>query len=82
MGSPCQCHAVVSAGRDSISANERITGMAADSVACAQTQALNIEWEGNAASLFRQRLATCARTGRATHDRTAQTSRISWNAGA
>lgn len=54
----CRCHAAAAEGRDLVDVPSRATVSAADGMRSAVAAADRIDWEGPAATMFRQRLAT------------------------
>ncbi|NEG88622.1 hypothetical protein [Bifidobacterium aerophilum] len=77
----CPCRTVVANGRDLIALHERAVRRADDMTAAARTAASSIAWEGNAATLFRQRLDDCLAAGRRARDEAAAAHRLAWGGG-
>ncbi|WP_051923661.1 hypothetical protein [Bifidobacterium biavatii] len=56
----CSCHGIVDASRNLVSARVSQTRLASEAILAPRSRGDAIPWEGNAASLFRQRLNQCA----------------------
>ncbi|MBW3091568.1 hypothetical protein KIH79_01095 [Bifidobacterium sp. 82T10] len=72
----CSCHGIVAASQSLVHARVAQTRLAADDTATPQARSMTMPWEGNAASLFRQRLADCASAAQRALDDAEATLRI------
>lgn len=77
----CRCHLAVSSGRDLVDTNVARVGIAADNTASARAAADAIDWQGAAATLFRQKLARCVADGERLRDEASATLRMAWIGG-
>ena len=74
----CRCHAAVGHGRDLVNVNATRVGIAADNMVSARAAADAIDWQGAAATLFRQKLARCVADGERLRDEASATLRMAW----
>ncbi|MCH9275326.1 hypothetical protein JS533_003420 [Bifidobacterium amazonense] len=72
----CSCRGTAAASRDLLCTRVSQTQLVADTTASSPSRAASMPWEGNAASLFRQRLNDCAIDARRVVDDAESTLRI------